>query len=190
MALPFLLCAILGIVLVLVAVGVIIALVLKYVIPKNYQTLRGMFGFLGFFALSIVALMGLDKLCESTSYVLVVVENNEEYSKYRVFGDGGHLQTKISTEPGKSYIDNRSDKDIIIESVYYGKYPLITGMGKFGSNLEGQIIKTGTSAECENFPNFFFEEPSSIEVDKNKDKSIVKRWVLNYLRYNTLPDAE
>lgn len=187
MAISFVLCGILSIILVLVAVGGIIALVLRYLIPKRYQVIRGLFGWISFFVLTYVALLGVFKLFEKNTYVLVVVENNENYSKYRVFGDGEgvHVQGKTAVSNGKTYIDNRSDKDVVISPIYYGDVIMIRS-----PKNDEQIIKTGTVAECEHYPDFFFEEPSSIKVDKNKDGSLNTRWVLKYLRFNILPDSE
>ena len=132
-----------------------------------------------FLGLTLAGLKGIFAFNEANSYVLLVVGNDKDYSKYRVFGDGEGKQVQgiTSTVNGKSYIDNRSDKDIIITPVYYGVIPIVKTAED--SDIDGQIIKAGTSAECENFPNFIFQEPSSIKKEK-KDAAIEKRWALKY----------
>lgn len=184
MLLPHALYVTLSIVICIVAAGFIVYIMLKALPRGNSGTassLRGCLGIFGFMFLFLACLLSLTWAIPHSS--VIIAGPDKDYSrKDAIFTAPKSLMEQYDCpdfEMGKSYIVNTTDRPMILYSVRYGNI--------IAFDVEGNVVEIParkcTYIKSENFPDFYFEEPSAITVERGS-AAVQSRWILDYSPLN------
>lgn len=134
----------------------------------------------GSLVLTGLAALGVTFLVQWVSADVTVIHHDKSHDSYMVFGSAtfsvdGEDYTLEDLKKFKSYIVNETDDDLLLYAVCYGDKKI--DMRKYKPCL----IKVGMYSEVSSQPDFYFEEPDSINVSDHFVVSIFKSILgLNY----------
>ena len=129
------------------------------------------------------------------TFRIIRVEDDFKCTILRVIGgDSGRWfqnSNNVKVKYGETYIDNLSNKDIIIEPVTYSNsefmLPHHSDIVRSDEAYRRQRIPSHSVAVCEIDPDYYFLAPNSIMVERKKGDSYhVERtkWMLRYSNSN------
>lgn len=127
----------------------------------------------GTLVLSGLVALGVTFLVQWVSADVTIIHQDKSHDSYMVFGSAtfsvdGEDYTLEDLENFKSYIVNETDADLLLYAVCYGDKKI--DMSKY----EPSLIEVGMYSEVGNLPDFYFEEPDSINVSDHFVVSIFK----------------
>lgn len=185
MLIPHALYVTLSIVICIVAAGFIVYIMLK-ALPRGSSDTAASFrvclGIFGFMFLFLACLMSLTWVVPHSSVIVAGPDKNHS-RKDAIFTAPKSLMEEYGLqtfEMGKSYIVNTTDRAMIIYAVRYGNIPFFGSPDSPVIDIPARKI---SPIESEYYPDFFFEEPSAISVERGSD-NVQSRWILDYSPIN------
>jgi len=168
-----------------IVAGFLVFVLLKAIPRRNSTTsesLRGCAGIFGFMIMFSACMLGLAMVMPSST--IVFAGPDKEYSRKTaiLFKPSSLIeQYGISDfEFGKNYIINTTGRNMMIYSVTYSNMPVFFDQTKPLVEVPAEKctwIKPGY------MPDFYFEEPEAIEVERDEDK-VQHRLILDYTPIN------